>query len=178
MRRVMLMLGLNIAMVAMLVGCGEKDSNISSENSSNQDVVQIQPSTDVEDTEQMVEEVAQENMADDTITEDIQNNEINDVTQDMNSTDNGGANDVVSNDTNSNNSANSQENYITEVEAKEIALVHAGVNEADTKYLTVKFEYDNGIAEYEVEWDVERVEYEYEINAITGDILGFSKDLD
>lgn len=149
------MLGLNIAMVTMVVGCGDEKNNSTGNNTSNQEVVQIQETVDEEDTEKVAEEVVQENVEGDSIVEEVEKNQ-----------------------TNTNNSSNNQENYISEVDAKEIALNHAGVNEADTKYLTVKFEYDNGIAEYEIEWDVDRVEYEYEINATTGDIIGFSKDLD
>lgn len=67
---------------------------------------------------------------------------------------------------------------IGEERAKQIALEHAGVNEADTQRLRVEFDYDDGRAEYEVEWDVGRMEYDYEIDAYTGEILSFEKELD
>lgn len=157
MRRVALMLCMNVAMVAFLVGCG--DGN----NSNNSDVVQIQPSTNVEDEAEVQGDVG----IDDTVDSNLSGN-----------ADNVNA-DSANNTSNTNNGVNNATaNYITETQAKEIALNHAGVKEADTKYLVVKFEYDDGIAEYEVEWDVNRVEYEYEIDAITGEIRGFSKDLD
>lgn len=160
MRRVALMLCMNVAMVVILVGCG--DGN----NSNNQDVVQIQPSTHVEDEAEVQGDVG----IDDTVDSNISGN--------ADSTNNGYS-DSANNVSNTNSGANNTTaNYITETQAKEIALNHAGVKEADTKYLVVKFEYDDGIAEYEVEWDVDRVEYEYEIDAITGEIRGFSKDLD
>lgn len=153
MKKVILLSGIALTMTVISVGCGNEKSNMG-----NQEVVAIQPATNIEDTEQVVDQVVQEPQVEDSLVEDVQNN--------------------TTNDTNTNTSVNNQENYITELEAKEIALTHAGVKEADTKYLTVKFEYDNGVAEYEIEWDVERVEYEYEINATTGDIIGFSKDLE
>ncbi len=65
---------------------------------------------------------------------------------------------------------------ISEVEAKEIALNHAGLNESDVSRLKVEFDYDDGIPEYEVEFYVGNVEYDYEIHGITGEILSFGRD--
>ncbi len=60
--------------------------------------------------------------------------------------------------------------YITVEEAKNIALQDANVNVADASYLKCEFDYDDGRAEYEVEWKVGRVEYEYTISAVDGTI--------
>lgn len=68
--------------------------------------------------------------------------------------------------------------YISEASAKQIALDHAGVLESDTKALTIKLDLDDGVAEYEVEFYVGKVEYDYEINATTGSVIDFSKDYD
>ena len=66
---------------------------------------------------------------------------------------------------------------ITEAEAQAIALEHAGLTEADISRLEVRKDFDDGRKEYDVEFHVDRLEYEYEIDAATGKILSFDKDL-
>ena len=66
---------------------------------------------------------------------------------------------------------------ITEAEAQAIALEHAGLTEADISRLQVRKDFDDGRQEYDVEFHVDRLEYEYEIDAVTGKILSFDKDL-
>ncbi|MCD7750800.1 MAG: PepSY domain-containing protein, partial [Lachnospiraceae bacterium] len=62
--------------------------------------------------------------------------------------------------------------YIGEVKAKEIALADAGFSESDVKYINCWIEYDDGRAEYyEVEFEVNSVEYEYEIGLYDGAVL-------
>lgn len=56
-------------------------------------------------------------------------------------------------------------------EAKLIAFEKAGVEESDVKDLEVELKSENGTQYYEVEFDVGDVDYEYEIDAITGNIL-------
>lgn len=68
--------------------------------------------------------------------------------------------------------------YISQSAAKEIALNHAGLKEADVSRLKIELDYDDGRAEYEIEFQVGRTEYEYEINATTGSIIYFEKDID
>ena len=65
---------------------------------------------------------------------------------------------------------------ITEDQAKTIALEHAGVAEQDTSRLTVRQDWDDGRQEYDVEFHVGYIEYEYEIDAASGKILSFDKD--
>ncbi len=67
---------------------------------------------------------------------------------------------------------------ISESQAKSIAFAHAGVSESEVSFVKVEFDYDDGIPEYEVEFYVGNVEYEYEIHGTTGAILGFDKDID
>lgn len=66
---------------------------------------------------------------------------------------------------------------ITEDQAKAIALEHAGLTEADVSRLEVRRDFDDGRQEYDVEFHADRLEYEYEIDAVTGKILSFDKDL-
>lgn len=67
---------------------------------------------------------------------------------------------------------------ITEAEAKTIALNHAGVSEADVTGLRVHTERDDGRMEYQVEFRIGNVEYEYEILATDGRILDYDKEVD
>lgn len=63
---------------------------------------------------------------------------------------------------------------ITEDEAKNIALSDAGVTEADVTGIRVKLDSDDGVREYEVDFYVGNMEYDYDIDAATGKIR--SKD--
>ncbi len=67
--------------------------------------------------------------------------------------------------------------YIGDSKAKEIARATAGVAESDAKFLTCKFDYDDGVAVYDVEFYFDRCEYDYEINAKTGFIIKAEKDV-
>ncbi len=61
--------------------------------------------------------------------------------------------------------------------AKEIALDHAGRNAADVSFVKANLEYDDGLASYEVEFfSNDGKEYDYEISAYTGEIIGYDYD--
>ncbi len=66
-----------------------------------------------------------------------------------------------------------QSQGLTEADAKQIAFTHANVSEADVSYLKVKLERDKGRDEYDVEFVVGNKEYDYEIDAATGEILSY-----
>lgn len=65
---------------------------------------------------------------------------------------------------------------ITEEDAKRIALDHAKASEGDVSYMQVKLERDHGRDEYDVEFYVGNQEYDYEIDAATGEILSYDYD--
>ena len=66
--------------------------------------------------------------------------------------------------------------YIAPNMALKIATTHAGVYDViDTE---VELDYENGKAIYEVSFEKDNVEYEYEIDAITGDVLRFESEID
>ena len=65
---------------------------------------------------------------------------------------------------------------ITEAEAQAIALEHAGLTEADVSRVYVRADWDDGRQEYDVEFRVGHLEYEYEIDAATGQILSTEID--
>ena len=61
--------------------------------------------------------------------------------------------------------------YIGIEKAKEIALNDLGISEADVRFKKVKLDLENGVMVYEVEFVNNNVEYEYTINATTGEII-------
>ncbi len=67
---------------------------------------------------------------------------------------------------------------VTEEQAKAIALEHAGVAQADVTFHRVKQDRENGRAVYEVEFYAGNAEYDYEIDAETGEILSFDSDIE
>lgn len=71
-----------------------------------------------------------------------------------------------------------QKAKITEEEAKKIAFKDADVSEKDAERVTVKLEYDDGVLEYDVEFYIGNMEYDYEISAETGKILSKSVEED
>lgn len=68
--------------------------------------------------------------------------------------------------------------YITANEARAIALLHAGIDEADAWEMEVDFDVDDGVALYEVEWYSGRMEYDYEIDALNGEILKYDAEVE
>lgn len=69
-------------------------------------------------------------------------------------------------------------NLITEKKAQTIALNHAKLKESEIDYIKVKLDDDDGKTVYEVEFYKGNLEYNYEINAKTGDILEWDKEFD
>ncbi len=67
---------------------------------------------------------------------------------------------------------------VTEEEAKQIALEDAGIKEADTQAFYVKYELDDGRKKYDVEFYADGMEYDYEIDADTGEIISFDQDME
>ena len=67
---------------------------------------------------------------------------------------------------------------LTKEDAEKIALEHADFTADQVQRLRTELDYDRGRAEYEVDFRVDRWEYDYEIDAETGKILSFDKDFD
>lgn len=65
---------------------------------------------------------------------------------------------------------------ITKDSAKEAALSHAGLVGKNVERFESKLDYEDGRQVYEIEFDFEGFEYDYEIDAKTGEILQFSKE--
>ncbi len=73
---------------------------------------------------------------------------------------------------------NSGDNYIGMDRAKEIALNHANLNETDVMFKKEKLENDDDSMEYEIEFYFGRTEYEYTIDAVSGNIIEYDVDYD
>ncbi len=61
-------------------------------------------------------------------------------------------------------------------EAKQIALAHAKVAQKDATFVKTELEYENNRQVYDIEFYSGNVEYDYEIDAVSGEII--SSDLD
>ena len=70
----------------------------------------------------------------------------------------------------------SNDNLISEADAKSAALSHAAVSEADITNYKIKQDRDDGIYVYEIEFNSNGYEYDYEINASNGTIRDWEKD--
>ena len=83
-----------------------------------------------------------------------------------------------SNNSNSNNQ-NSLNNVTASIsldEAKNIAVTSAGVDINSVKFTREELDHDNHTLVYELEFFYNNIEYDYEINATTGDIISYDKD--
>lgn len=69
---------------------------------------------------------------------------------------------------------NNDDDVIGVDSAKEIALNHAGVNSAS--FTKAYLNYDDGIRVYDIEFTADNKEYDYEINAHTGQIIDYDID--
>lgn len=68
--------------------------------------------------------------------------------------------------------------YIEEAKAKEAALAHAGLSESEVTFVKTNLNQDDGRVDYDVEFYSGNTEYDYEIDAQTGDIIEFDRDID
>ena len=74
-----------------------------------------------------------------------------------------------------NNSTNNAK--ISKAKAKEIALSHAGVKEADISDYEIELDNENGVLVYDISFDCNGKEYDYDINANTGEITNSKNEL-
>lgn len=65
---------------------------------------------------------------------------------------------------------------ISEAEATAIAIDHAGVNKSDVRVVEFKLYRQRGVFMYDIEFVSDKVRYDYEINAETGEIVEFHRD--
>ena len=79
-------------------------------------------------------------------------------------------NNDTANNENSNNTTNDT-NYISQEEAKDIALKDAKFSKQEVTFTDIDFEFQNGVAIYEVDFYKNNLEYEYKINAVNKNII-------
>ncbi len=70
----------------------------------------------------------------------------------------------------------SEKKYIGVNKAKVSALKHAGLSEDAITGFIAELDYDDGIMVYEIEFNANGVEYEYDINAVNGEVVNFEND--
>ena len=68
--------------------------------------------------------------------------------------------------------------YIGKIKAKEIALTHAGLVEREVTFIKTKLDRDDGVAIYDIEFSAGNTEYDYEVNAITGTIREYDREIE
>lgn len=68
--------------------------------------------------------------------------------------------------------------YIGEDKAMQIALENAGVSQEELLFSYAKLDSDDGVWVYDVEFYAGNKEYDYEIDAVSGNILSFDYDME
>ena len=76
------------------------------------------------------------------------------------------------------NTMTTQSSYIGEDRAKEIAVNNAGFAVGDVTALKCELDTDDGTVHYDVEFKKDGNEYDYDINATTGDIMSNKVEVD
>ena len=71
-----------------------------------------------------------------------------------------------------------QPTYIGEDAAKKAALSHAGLDESAVTSLKVELDTDDGTVHYDVDFKQGGMEYDYDINATTGEIMKSKSEVD
>lgn len=79
---------------------------------------------------------------------------------------------------NGNSGSNDTDKYIGLEKAKTIAASHAGFSASEIRFKKAKLDNEDGRMIYEVEFIKNGMEYEYEIDAATGNILQFDQEWD
>ena len=85
---------------------------------------------------------------------------------------------TATNNTNSNAGSTKENNdtasYMDIQSTKDIALRHTGMKAADVIFTKEKLDKEDGTVVYKIEFLSGQIEYDYEINALTGGIIDFS----
>ncbi len=66
--------------------------------------------------------------------------------------------------------------FITPEQAKAIALAHAKVDAAKADFDKTELDEDDGVVYYDIEFKANGVEFEYEIDAVSGQVLKYERD--
>lgn len=74
------------------------------------------------------------------------------------------------------NQAEDQGTTLTESQAKDAAFEHAGISADEAEQVEVERDRENGVLVYDVSFDSGNQEYDYEVDAQTGEILHYEKE--
>lgn len=74
--------------------------------------------------------------------------------------------------------SNGKDQYIGEAGAKSIALENAGITEQQATFIKAHLDGDDGLVVYDVEFYSGNQEYEYEIDAVTGEIRESDREIE
>ena len=69
-----------------------------------------------------------------------------------------------------------QSDKISKAQAKQIALENAGLTESEVTFVRTHLDRDDGRMEYEIEFYCRNMEYDYDIDAVTGAIISMDQD--
>ncbi len=94
----------------------------------------------------------------------------------QNNSNNNNSNGSNNSNSNNQNSLNNVTASISLDEAKNIAVTNAGVDINSVEFTREELDHDNHTLVYELEFFYNNIEYNYEINATTGDIISYDKD--
>lgn len=88
-----------------------------------------------------------------------------------------------SNKSNNNSNSNNSKSMdlmagITANDAKEAALKHAGLSDSQVTDVDIDLDRDNGKLIYEVDFNSGNTEYDYDIDAQTGEVISADKSMD
>ena len=67
---------------------------------------------------------------------------------------------------------------ITIDQAKEIALKHSNLTSDEVSFIKAEKDMDDGIEKYDIEFYYNNKEYDYEINAVNGQIISYDHDVE
>ena len=94
----------------------------------------------------------------------------------QNNSNNNNSNGSNNSNSNNQNSLNNVTASISLDKAKNIAVTNAGVDINSVKFTREELDHDNHTLVYELEFFYNNIEYDYEINATTGDIISYDRD--
>ena len=104
-----------------------------------------------------------------------------DIKSDVNSTvsdikDDMGSDLIGSNNMTGDSGSYSSNSTISKDEAKKIAFKHANIKEEDAYDIEISLDRDDGLDHYDIDFETKTDEYDYEINAKTGEIISSDKE--
>lgn len=85
---------------------------------------------------------------------------------------------TVSNEAGSGQGQSTTSNDIGEEQARATAVEHAGLTADDVTFIKVQMDRDDGRTVYDVEFYYNNTEYDYEIDASSGEIVSYDQDIE